>query len=72
MPRSRLRSRLDVAIWALIYLGLFAAVLGIASRGAAPWSGWALIVIGAAVSALGVVLIWMRSRLQEEGGISRL
>ena len=66
MPGSRLKSRLDTVIWVLIYLGLFAVVLGIASRGEAPSSAWALMVIGAAISVLGVVLIWMRSRLDED------
>ncbi|MDB5944977.1 MAG: hypothetical protein JWQ33_3 [Ramlibacter sp.] len=66
MPASRLKARLDVVVWVLIYLGLFAIVLGIASRGSAPSSAWALVVGGAAVSAIGVVLIWVRSRLDDD------
>jgi hypothetical protein len=63
MPMTRLKARLDVAIWVLIFGGLFAIVLGIASRPTAPATGWSLIVVGGCVVAAGIVLIWVRSRL---------
>ena len=66
MPQSRLKARLDLLIWVLIYLGLFAAVLGIASRHSAPSGAWALMVGGSAVSAIGAMLIWVRSRLDHD------
>ena len=63
MPMTRLKERLDVLIWVLIFGGLFAVVLGFASRSGAPATGWTLMVFGACVAAAGVVLIWVRSRL---------
>ena len=63
MPMTPLKARLDVAIWVLIFGGLFAIVLGIASRPVAPATGWSLMVIGGCVVAVGIVLIWVRSRL---------
>ena len=63
MSVTRPTARLDRLIWILIYGGLFAAVLGYASRPSAPATGWTLMVLGGAVSAVGVVLIWVRSRL---------
>jgi hypothetical protein len=63
MPMTRLKARLDVAIWVLIFGGLFAIVLGVASRPVAPAAGWSLMVIGGCVAAVGIVLIWVRSRL---------
>ena len=63
MPVTRLKARLDVLIWVLIFGGMFAVVLGIASRPAAPATGWIMIVVGASACAVGVVLIWVRSRL---------
>ena len=66
MPQSRLKARLDVLIWVLIYLGLFAVVLGIASRQSAPAGAWGLMVGGSTVSALGAVLFWVRSRLDRD------
>jgi hypothetical protein len=56
-------ARLEVLIWVLIYGGLFGVVLGIATRPTAPATGWSLMVVGAVVAAVGVFLIWLRSRL---------
>ena len=66
MPVARLQMRLDALVWVLIYGGLFAAVLGFASRHDSPSTGWALMGGGAATSAVGVVLIWVRSRLSDD------
>ena len=63
MPVTRLKARLDVLIWVLIFGGMFAIVLGIASRPAAAATGWIMIVVGVSACAVGVVLIWVRSRL---------
>ena len=63
MPMTRLKARLDVLIWVLIFGGLFTVVLGFASRTAAPATGWSLILAGGCIAAVGVVLIWVRSRL---------
>ena len=63
MPMTPLKARLDRLIWILIFGGLFAVVLGFASRVGAPATGWSLMVLGGLVCATGVVLIWVRSRL---------
>jgi hypothetical protein len=63
MPMTPLKARLDVAIWVLIFGGLFAIAFGVATRHVAPATGLALMVIGGCVAAIGVVLIWVRSRL---------
>jgi hypothetical protein len=63
MPMTRLKARLDVLAWVLIFAGLFAVVLGIATRPVAPATGWSLMVAGACAVAAGAVLIWVRSRL---------
>ncbi|MCY7318658.1 MAG: hypothetical protein LH617_08000 [Ramlibacter sp.] len=63
MPMTRTKARLDRLIWILIYGGLFAVVLGYASRESAATTGWTLMVVGGSLSAVGVVLIWVRSRL---------
>ena len=52
-------------IWMLIYGGLFTAVIGLATRSEDGAIGWSLIVIGGCVAAAGVVLIWVRSRLDQ-------
>ena len=63
MPMTRLKARLDVAIWVLIFGGLFAIVLGIASRPSAAATAWSMMAVGTVACAVGVVLIWVRSRL---------
>ena len=63
MPMTRLKARLDVVIWVLIFGGMFAVTLGIASRPTAPATGWLLIVAGVVACVAGAVLIWVRSRL---------
>ena len=63
MPITRLKARLDVLIWVLIFGGMFAVVLGFASHQVAPATGWSLMVFGGCIVAVGVVLIGVRSRL---------
>jgi hypothetical protein len=63
MPMTRLKARLDVLIWVLIFGGLLAIVLGIASRPSARATGWSLMAIGGLAATVGVLLIWVRSRL---------
>jgi hypothetical protein len=54
-------------VWILIYAGLFALILGLASIAASPTAGWLLIVGGVIGAAAGCVLIWIRSRLGQPG-----
>jgi hypothetical protein len=54
---------LEKWIWILIYGGLFLIVLGIAIGRTDAALGWSMAVPGGAVAALGVVLIYVRSRL---------
>lgn len=65
MPSARTLARLDALAWTLIYGGLFALVLGIASHDETVIGGWSLTVLGALAAAAGVVLIIVRSRLPQ-------
>ncbi|MRD48547.1 hypothetical protein [Caenimonas koreensis] len=49
--------------WILIYAGLFAIIVGIASMSASPSTAWTLVAVGAVLAVAGVVLIWVRSKL---------
>jgi len=51
-------------IWILIYAGLFAFVLGLATARNDTALGWIIAVPGVIVTAVGVVLIYVRSRLK--------
>jgi hypothetical protein len=58
-------ARIENWIWILIYGGLFLVILGIATGRTAPSTGWLLAIPGALVAAVGVVLIYVRSRLKD-------
>jgi hypothetical protein len=42
-------------------------VLGIATRGRSSGASWALMITGGILAIAGVVLIWVRSRLEKGG-----
>jgi hypothetical protein len=65
MASARTLARMDALAWALIYGGLFALVLGVASHDETAIGGWSLSVLGTVAAIAGVVLIVVRSRLRE-------
>lgn len=68
MAAERLLARLDALAWILIYGGLFALVLGIASHDETKIGGWSLSVLGTMAAVAGVVLIIVRARLSQKSG----
>jgi hypothetical protein len=68
MATQRTLARLDALAWTLIYGGLFALVLGIASHEQTVIGGWSLSVLGIVAAIAGVVLIVVRARLGEPTG----
>lgn len=59
-------ARLHQLIWALIYGGLLTVVLGLSVRRTSDPIGWSMVVVGGLVAALGVVLIYVRSKMKTE------
>ncbi len=57
--------RLHLLIWALIYGGLLVGAVGIALQRAGAGYGWAIVACSALAVIVGVVLVWVRSRLPE-------
>ncbi|VTU21124.1 MULTISPECIES: hypothetical protein [unclassified Variovorax] len=66
MAAPRAHATLEAWIWVLIYGGLFMLILGIATGRTSPGLGWSMAVPGVALAAVGVVLIYVRSRLKEK------
>lgn len=66
MATSLTLQRLHKLIWVLIYGGLLALVLGIATARTDDALGWTLIVGGGVLAAVGVVLILVRARLKTD------
>ncbi|MGJ7524182.1 hypothetical protein [Variovorax sp. GB1P17] len=59
-------ARLEKWIWILIYGGLFIVILGISTGRTDPTLGWSMAVPGALVTLVGLVLIYVRSRLNDK------
>lgn len=62
--QAKPHAKLEKWIWILIYGGLFVFILGIATARSDETLGWAMAVPGALVALVGVVLIYIRSRLK--------
>ena len=59
-------ARVDNAVWALLYGGLFFIGIGIAvGRAGTSW-GWGVVGFGAVISAVGAVLVVVRSRMIDD------
>ena len=67
MASEKTIARIERMTWNLIFVGLFAIVLGLASMASSPGAAWALIVVGGVLTVAGVVLIWVRSRMSPPG-----
>lgn len=59
-------STLDKLIWTLVYGGLLVVGLGLSVQRGDDALGWTLVMGGGLASAVGVVLVYVRSRLNDE------
>ena len=57
-------ARLHNIIWTLIFGGLLTLVLGLFVEKTDDTVGWLMVVAGAVASAVGCVLIYVRSRIK--------
>ncbi len=60
-------ARVELLTWVLIFGGLLVLGLGIAVGRSDAALGWAIGVAGGIAAAVGVVLIWVRSRMKDGG-----
>lgn len=65
MASARTLAWVERLAWILIYTGIVAVILGLATGGAHRVAGWSLGVLGGIGVVAGVVLVWLRSRLRE-------
>ncbi|MEJ7688100.1 MAG: hypothetical protein WKG52_14570 [Variovorax sp.] len=65
MGEAKPHAALDTWIWVLIYVGMFLFALGIAAGRIDEALGWFMAVPGAAMAVVGVVLIYIRSRIED-------
>jgi hypothetical protein len=65
MAATKPHATLEKWIWILIYGGLLLLILGIATGRTDESLGWSMAVPGVVISLVGVVLIYVRSRLKD-------
>ena len=56
----------ETLVWVLMYGGLLGVGLGLALQHTEPAFGWALVVAGSVLAIVGVVLIYVRSRMKDD------
>lgn len=61
--RSRPIARLQTLTWVLIYGGLLTLVLGLSVQRRDDETGWLMVAGGGLVTALGLLLVYIRSRI---------
>ena len=64
MGAKRAAGKLDGWVWACIYLGLLLLGLGLAVTRTDSALGWTIASAGMLLIAVGIVLVWARSRLK--------
>ena len=62
---SRAASRIETWIWVLVYLGLILLGLGLSVQRSDAALGWTIAAVGSGAVAIGIVLIWLRSRMKD-------
>ena len=63
MTTSLRTKRFEKLIWILIYGGLFGMLAGAIAHDASGAAGKTLLVVGGVVAAVGVVLVYVRSKM---------
>ena len=58
--------RVESWVWLLIYGGMGLLGLGLSVKGANAPLGWAMVVLGGVGGLVGIVLIWVRSRMKDD------
>jgi len=60
--------RIGVLTWVLIFGGILMLALGLVVRRTDPGLGGGMAVVSVLAIVVGVVLIWVRSRMHEDNG----
>ena len=53
-------------VWVYVYVGMALLGLGLAVQRTDTTIGWTLVVIGSISIFIGIVLVWVRSRMKRE------
>ena len=58
--------RVESWVWLLIYGGMGLLGLGLSVQSTNATMGWSMVALGGAGALIGVVLIWVRSRMRDD------
>ena len=58
--------RVEVWVWVLVYGGLLLLGLGLSVQRSDASLGWGIAALGIAFASIGVLLIWVRSRMKDK------
>ena len=61
-------AKLELLVWVLIYAGIGLAIVGLWTLQAQAALAQGLMVVGGSLAAIGVLLIWVRSRMRGDQG----
>jgi len=57
-------ARIERWTWILIYVGMVGLGFGLALQRSDASLGWGMVIVGSALIGIGIVLIWIRSRIR--------
>ncbi len=57
-------TRVQKWVWILIYLGMILLALGLSVQRSDASIGWVIAALGIAAIGVGILLIWIRSRMK--------
>jgi len=58
--------RIDTWVWVLIFLGLIVLGVGLSVQRGDTALGWGIAAAGITLTAAGIVLVWVRSRMKDK------
>ena len=57
--------RIEIWVWVLVYAGMILVGLGLSVQRGDTTLGWCIVVLGSTLVLIGVVLVWVRSRIKD-------
>jgi formate hydrogenlyase subunit 3/multisubunit Na+/H+ antiporter MnhD subunit len=63
---SKRASLVEKLVWIYVYAGMILLGLGLAVQRSDPAVGWTIAAIGSVSIVIGIVLVWVRSRMKRE------
>ena len=58
--------RIDTWVWVFIFLGMIVLGIGLSVQRSDAALGWGIAAAGITLSAIGIVLVWIRSRMKDD------